>query len=62
MLAARTPDAVPNHPGSTNVQRAQNVPSLQCLPCLPPPLPRVALTVPSDCPSRSNQAPPKLPV
>ena len=37
MLAARTPDAVPNHPGSTNVQRAQNVPSPQCLPCPPPP-------------------------
>jgi hypothetical protein len=26
MLAARTPDAVPNYPGSTNVQRAANVP------------------------------------
>jgi hypothetical protein len=37
MLAARTLDAVPHHPGSTNVQRAQNVPCPQCLPCPPPP-------------------------
>ena len=36
MLAARTPDAVPNHPGSTNVQRAANVPPSYCVPCIPP--------------------------
>ena len=36
MLAARTPDAVPNHPGSTNVQRAANVPPSHCVPCIPP--------------------------
>jgi len=36
MLAARTPDAVPNHPGSTNVQRSANVPPSHCVPCFPP--------------------------
>jgi hypothetical protein len=37
MLAARTPDAVPNHPGSTNVQRAANVnvPPPHCVQCNP---------------------------
>ena len=49
MLAARTPDAVPHHPGSTNVQRAQNVPSPQCLSCTHPPF----LVWPSLYPSLS---------
>ncbi len=48
MLAARTPDAVPNHPGSTNVQRAQNVPPPPVFALPASPVPRVALTVPSD--------------
>ncbi len=34
VLAARTPDAVPNHPGSINVQRAANVRPSHCVPCI----------------------------
>jgi hypothetical protein len=53
MLAARTPDAVPNHPGSTNVQRA-NVPTFpHCFPCTSPHIPECLspLTLPpSPCP------------
>ena len=37
MLAARTPDAVPNHPGSANVQRTNVCPLPQCSPCTLPP-------------------------
>jgi hypothetical protein len=37
MLAARTPDAVPNHPGSSNVQRTNVCPLPQCSPCTLPP-------------------------
>jgi hypothetical protein len=33
MLAARTPDAVPNHPGSANVQRTNVCPLPLCSPC-----------------------------
>ncbi len=57
MLAAHTPDAVPNHPGSTNDQHAANVPTFPlCVPCTPPTWFRLALTFPSDyaTPSRSN--------
>jgi hypothetical protein len=43
MLAARTPDAVTNHPGFTNVQRANVSTSSHCLPCTSPPI--------SECPS-----------
>jgi hypothetical protein len=72
MLAARTPDAVPNHPGSTNVQRA-NVPTFpHCLPCTSPHIPECPspLTLPpSPCPvvirpppiSRFVISPPTLP-
>ena len=37
MLAARTPDAVPNHPGSANVQRTNVLPLPHCSPCTLPP-------------------------
>ena len=47
MQAARTPDAVPNHPGSANVQRT-NVPPLHlCSPCTLPP----SLECPSPFPT-----------
>jgi hypothetical protein len=63
MLAARNPDAVPNHPGSTNVQRAANV---QLCSEHPSTWSRLALTFLSDyvAPSRSNQVPqtPVLPL
>jgi hypothetical protein len=37
-LASCSPDAVPNHPGSANVQRS-NVPTFpHCFPCNPPPV------------------------
>ncbi len=53
MLAARTPDAVPNHPGSTNVQRAANVPPSHCVPCLPP----LGLVWPSPSPTTTQPYP-----
>ncbi len=36
-LLARTPDAVPNHPDSSNVQRTNVCPLHQCSPCTLPP-------------------------
>jgi hypothetical protein len=37
MLATRTPAAVPNHPGNTNVQRANVLSLTHCPPCTPAP-------------------------
>ncbi len=64
MLAARTPDVVPNHPGSANVQRTNVCPLPQCSPCtLPPSLSRVSLTTSHHHPitSISNQCSPHSP-
>ena len=48
LLAARTPDAVPNHPGSANVQRTNVLPLPHCSPCtLPPTLEFSSPTPPS---------------
>ncbi len=70
MLAARTPDAVPNHPGSTNVQRANVPTSSHCFPCTyplisecpsPPTLPLLPLVIRPSPISRFLTPPPTLP-
>ncbi len=64
VLAARTPDAVPNHPGSANVQRTNVCPLPQCSPCtLPPCYVYPSPPIPTHHPttSDSNQCSPHSP-
>ncbi len=64
MQAARTPDAIPNHPGSANVQRTNVLPLHQCSPCTLPPSPECPSPSPILTPTRPpvTSAPPIHPL